>query len=63
MKTEREIKLENALKRIEKWDGEFPDTGKFWDDDKTRPTSYATENGSDGERDYMRSVAREALSS
>lgn len=65
---ERAKQLENkveamakALKRIEKWHGEFPDTGKFWDEEKTRPTSFAAEYGSNGERDYMRSVASAAL--
>ena len=50
-----------ALKKIEKWHGEFPSTGKFWDEEKTRPTSFAAEYGSNGERDYMRSVASAAL--
>jgi len=65
---ERAKQLENkvdvmteALKRIEKWHGEFPVTGKFWDEEKTRPTSFASEYGSNGERDYMRSVASAAL--
>jgi hypothetical protein len=49
MKTEREKKLELALKRIEKWFGEFP-----------YPT-YGTDWGSNGERDFMRQIAREAL--
>jgi hypothetical protein len=47
--SERAKQLENkvevmakALKRIEKWHGEFPDTGKFWDEEKTRPTSFST---------------------
>ena len=53
--------MTKALKRIEKWHGEFPATGKFWDEEKTRPTSFAAEYGSNGERDYMRSVASAAL--
>jgi len=54
-------KLENALKKIAKWFGEFPDTGKFWGNDKNRPVSYASAFGSNGERDYMRGVASQAL--
>lgn len=55
--------LAAALRRIERWFGEFPATGKFWDEEKTRPTSYAGEYGSNGERDYMRAIARTALAS
>jgi hypothetical protein len=54
-------RLRAALQRIARWHGEFPATGKFWDEEKTRPTSYATEYGSCGERDYMRRVAMDAL--
>jgi len=50
-----------ALERIARWHGEFPDTGKTW------PTggavSYAAECGSNGERDYMRQIALDALKS
>jgi hypothetical protein len=50
-----------ALERIARWHGEFPDTGKTW------PTggavSYAAEYGSNGERDYMRQIAVDALKS
>lgn len=53
--------LRGALKRIEKWFGEFPETGEFWDGDESRPMSYGVLNGSNGERDYMRAVARQAL--
>lgn len=56
-------RLRKALGRIERWFGEFPETGKFWDDDKDRPMSYGAAYGSNGERDYMRSVARDALRS
>lgn len=48
-----------ALKTIEAW--ELPPTGKFWDEERTRPTSYETEYGSNGARDYIRAVARDAL--
>jgi len=61
-KAEAEVKrMREALEKIEKWFGDFPETGKFWDDEKTRPMSYSACYGSNGERDYMRSVAREAL--
>jgi hypothetical protein len=51
--------LEEALQKIERWFGAFPPTGRTWPDGT--PTSYATEYGSNGERDFMRSVARKAL--
>lgn len=55
-------RLRAALERIERWEGEFPDTGRFWDEPKnTEPMSYSACFGSNGERDYMRQVAREAL--
>jgi hypothetical protein len=54
-------RLRAALTRIARWHGEFPETGNFWDDEKTRPTSYGVEYGSNGERDYMRQVALDAL--
>lgn len=53
--------LVKALEKIEKWFGEFPETGRFWDDDKTRPITYGAAFGSNGERDFMRSIAREAI--
>jgi len=44
---ERAKQLENkieamakALKRIEKWYGEFPSTGKFWDEEKKQGQSH-----------------------
>ena len=48
-----------ALEKIERWFGEFPPTGQTWDDGT--PMSYAAAYGSNGERDYMRGVARAAL--
>ena len=48
-----------ALRRIERWFGEFPPTGQQWDDGS--PMSYFACYGSNGERDYMRSVARDAI--
>ncbi len=59
---EENRRMRAALERIERWFGEFPETGKFWDDEPTRPMSYSAAYGSNGERDYMRSVARAALS-
>jgi hypothetical protein len=56
---ERVRVLEEALQKIERWFGEFPPTGRTWPDGT--PTSYAAEYGSNGERDFMRSVARKAL--
>lgn len=54
-----------ALAKIEKWHGEFPPTGRAWDDSKPltpdNEMSYGACNGSNGERDYMRAVARAAL--
>lgn len=58
-------RLREALMRIERWFGEFPETGKFWRGDEgaitDRPMSYGAAYGSNGERDYMRSIARAAL--
>lgn len=51
---------EKALQKIFDWT-DFPETGKFWDDDPTRPISYGVSFGSNGQRDYMRAVARDAL--
>jgi hypothetical protein len=53
-----------ALKRIEKWFGEFPPSGKFFPvttNTELTPMSYGMAFGSNGERDYMRGVARDAL--
>lgn len=59
-------RLRAALTRIEKWFGEFPETGKFWDNAdgsiSDRPMNYGAYYGSNGERDYMRAIARKALS-
>lgn len=52
-------KLKAALTRIANWD--LPATGKFWDREKTQPTSYETEYGSNGARDYIKNIAKEAL--
>jgi len=59
--SEREKRLELALMRIAKWHGEFPPTNQFWDEDKNRPMSYESCYGSNGEREFMRDIARKAL--
>ena len=52
-----------ALRRIERWFGEFPPTGRYWDEPQnTRPMTYGAAFGSNGERDYMRGLARAILS-
>jgi len=53
--------LVEALEKIERWFGEFPSTGEFWKDGTE--ISYAAQYGSNGERDFMRSIARAALTS
>lgn len=51
-----------ALERIERWFGEFPPSGRFWDEgDGRREMSYGVAFGSNGERDFMRAVARQTL--
>ena len=54
-------RMRAALERVARWHGEFPETGKFWDDEKTRQISYGAEYGSNGERDFMRQLALDAL--
>jgi hypothetical protein len=49
-----------ALERISKWFDEFPPTGRTWDDGTAM--SYSAAFGSNGERDFMRQVAADALS-
>ena len=58
---EKVDRMQAALQRIERWFGEFPETGEFWDNDARRPMSYGARYGSNGERDFMRQIAREAL--
>jgi hypothetical protein len=58
---EENERLRRALERIAKWTGEFPETGHYYDDAKTQPMSYGTAYGSNGERDYMRQIAADAL--
>jgi len=52
-------RLRAALAYVIAW--EFPATGKFWEDDPSRPMSWAACHGSNGEREHMREVARKAL--
>lgn len=53
-------KLREALEIIEAW--KLPETGKFWNGDPKRPMSYRACFGTNGERDFMRSIAKKALS-
>ena len=50
--------LREALERIERW-CDFPISGATWEDG--RDMSYGAAFGSNGERDYMRGIARAAL--
>lgn len=52
-------RLRAALERVAQWHGEFPETGEVWPDGT--PVSYRAQHGYDGERDFMRAVARAAL--
>lgn len=52
-------KLTEALEKIANW--ELPATGQFWDDEKTRPMGYESAYGSNGAREYIKSIAKEAL--
>lgn len=52
-------RLRAALERVAKWYGEFPDTGRQWDDGEAM--SFTACFGSDGAREHMRDVARLAL--
>lgn len=55
--------LERVLQAIVDW--QLPATGKFWPNhdgtDSDRPMSYGAAWGSNGERDYFRAMAKEAL--
>lgn len=51
--------MESALRKIAKWHGEFPTTGRFHESGEEMTYSYT--RGSNGERDYMRKVAEDAL--
>lgn len=51
--------LKQALEKIARWHGEFPESGSYYENGY--PMSYGAAFGSNGERDYMRGVARDAL--
>lgn len=51
--------MEVALRRIANW--QLPSTDEFVDEEKTIPASYGFLYGSNGERDYMRNIAKNAL--
>lgn len=51
--------LLQALQKIASWD--MPITGQFWDDEKKEPMSYAAAYGSNGERDFIKSIAIKAI--
>lgn len=55
----RVIQCQAALLKIARWHGEFPPA--FGRDGK--PSSYGLEYGSNGERDYMRQIALNAVKS
>jgi hypothetical protein len=56
---EENNKLREALERIAKWFDEFPPSNRFYDDGEEM--SYGCAFGSNGERDYMRGIAKAAL--
>ena len=53
------MRLVEALEQIERWDG-FPSTNETWEG-SGKPVSYSAAFGSNGERDFMRGVAKAAL--
>ncbi|MBB5769132.1 hypothetical protein [Xanthomonas euroxanthea] len=52
-----DVELRKALEQIERW--ELPETGETWPSGGA--VSYEAAHGSNGVRDYIRSVARQAL--
>lgn len=54
---DRNAELIAALKKIADW--ELPDSGRTWEDGS--PMSYSAAFGTNGERDYIKSVARSAI--
>lgn len=52
--------LLEALQKIADW--EMPATGQFWDKEEKQPMSYAAAYVSNGERDYIKSIAKAAIS-
>lgn len=57
--TDPVVALVDALEQIERWDG-FPSTNETWEG-SGKPVSYSTAFGSNGERDFMKGVAKAAL--
>ena len=53
------LALVEALEQIKRWDG-FPSTNESWEG-SGKPVSYSAAFGSNGERDFMRGVAKAAL--
>lgn len=51
--------LEANMYIIAKWI--LPSTGQFWEDDKNRPVTYEAAYGSQGVKDYFKTLAEEAL--
>lgn len=51
--------LLKALELIAAW--KMPPTGQFWDKEEKEPMSYGACYGSNGERDYIISIARKAI--
>jgi len=56
---EKAHRMKKALVKIRKWYGEFPRSQRYFEDG--REMSYGSAFGSNGERDYMRRVADNAL--
>ena len=55
------LRLQTALQKVVNWNC-FPSTGRFYGEPaNTRPMSYGACYGSNGERDYMRNLAKKAL--
>lgn len=52
-------RMKEALRRVATWHGEFPVSGQFFASGEPMPYGFCF--GSNGERDYMRGVAREGL--
>lgn len=52
-------RMRRALTIIANWT--LPETGEYWDKERTRPVSYEAEHGSNGVRDYMKNLAAQTL--
>lgn len=51
--------MKEALEEIKYW--RLPDTNQYWDKEETQPMSFEALYGSNGARDYIKSIAEEAL--